>query len=370
MPKGILNLKHIKLPTAWDAAELQRLTLREGVSYADIIQDIDDALSIALEDAMSGWLSTLIYLTSEVALEYGSGVSNQWEDHTERSQPDSRHGDKSGHMLPIKTKDWKLGWTADALEEIRQIDIDEAVGSMADGLVDIWEQGALQRAFKLEEESGRAYGLGATGVSVPFCDGGNGSVPYVPKPNPTRASSPFMATHNHFLRLDGINQANFEEAMSHVWEHGADAPFDLLISEADVAAWQNTSNVTGFKEKADALIQYGVDTDLAQVSEGYIGAVVSKRYGSARVRPLGRIPTGYWAIYKSYGQNDPRNPIYARYDAMMGYGAKLVVAQMGLYPLQGAIGQMKIGFGVGRRRDAMVLVKNDTSGTYTTPTIS
>lgn len=370
MPKGILNLKHIQLPAAWDAAELARLSLREGVSYEDIIQDIDDALSIALEDTMSGWLSTLIYLTPEVALKYGSGVSNQWEDHTERSQPDSRLGDKSGHMLPIKTKDWKLGWTADALEEITQLDIDEAVGTMADGLVDIWEQGVLQRAFKLEEESGMAFGLGATGVSVPFCDGGSGTVAYVPKPNPTRSSSAFAATHNHFLRLDGINQANFETAMGHVWEHGVDAPFDLLVSEADVSAWQNPTNVTGFKEKADALIQYGVDQDLAKVSEGYIGAVVSKRYGSARIRPLGRIPSGYWGIYKSYGQNDPRNPVYGRYDQMMGYGAKLVVAQMGLYPLQGAIGKMKIGFGVGREREGMVLVKNDASGTYATPTIN
>lgn len=369
MPKGILNLKHVRLPSAWDGAELQRLTLREGVTYENLIADIDDALSVAWEDATSGWLSGLMYLTDEPALDYGQGSRSEWEDHTERAQPDGQVGDSTGHMLPLKVKDYKLGWTADFLEEARRIKIDEAIGNMAGGLTDTLEREALQRLFKMEEETGRRYGLGASGVSVPFADGGGGTIAFTPKPNPNRATAAFAATHDHFLRLDGITQANLETAVAHLWEHGDDGPYDLVISQADTAAWTNTSNVTGFKERAHALIQYGQDTTLAQVDEAYIGAITTKQYGTVQVRALGRIPTGFWGVYKSYGPNDPRNPIYARYDDLFGLGPMLVVAQVGVYPLQGAIGKIKIGFGVGMSRTAAVLVENDSSGDYATPTI-
>lgn len=369
MAKGILDLKHIQLPTAWDTAELERLKLREGVSYADIIADIDDALGMALETVLNSWLAELIYITFDPTVEYGSGGNNAWEDETERSQPDSQYSDSSGHMLPIKGKDFKLGWTASFLEEARRIKVDEAITKMANGMIDYWEQGVLTRLFKMEEETGRAYGLGTSGVSVPFCDGGAGTIAYTPAASPNRGGT-FAATHDHYLRLNGITQANLDTGLAHLWEHDEDAPYELLVSQADIATWTDVSVITGFKEKADALVQYGQNTDLAQVDASYVGAVVSKKYGSARMRASARIPSTYWGLFKSYGKNDPRNPIYVRYDELLGAGARLVVNNLGLYPLQGAIGKMKVGFGVGKRREAAVLVHNDSSGDYSTPTIS
>jgi hypothetical protein len=240
---------------------------------------------------------------------------------------------------------------------------------MANGLLDEIEKMALTRLFKFEEESGRRFGLGATGVSVPFCDGGNSSVSFIPKPYPDRAA-PFAASHNHYLRLDGITQANLEAAVGHLWEHGVDGPYELLISQSDVSDWTNTTNVTGFKEKAQMFINYGDETTLAGVGEEYIGAITTKQYGTVLVRPTARIPSGYWAVYKSYGRNDPRNPLWSRWDEVFGQGPQLVIANVSLYPLQGAIGEMKLGFGVGPDRTAAVLVENDSTGSYATPTIN
>ncbi len=367
--KGNLNLKHIQLPSAWDAAELRRLALRDGTTYEDIISDVDAAMGMAWDDVLGGWVSTLFYLTAEITAEYGQGNRGGWEDHTEYGQADGQVGDTTGHMLPLRFKDYKLGWTADFLREARQMKIDEAIGNMAGSLIDETEKLAIGRLFKMEEESGKRFGLGASGISVPFCDGGNGNVSFIPKPNPDRATA-FAATHDHYLRLNGINQANLETAVGHLWEHGEDGPYELLIAQTDVTAWTNTTNVTGYKEKANALVQYGQDTTLATVDEQYIGAITTKQYGSVQVRASARIPTGYWAVYKSYGQNDPRNPLWARWDEMFGVGPQLVVAQVGIFPLQGAIGQFKLGFGVGQSRTAAVLVENDTTGDYASPTIS
>lgn len=366
---GNLNLKHIQLPSAWDAVELRRLALRDGTTYEDVVNDIDDALGMAWDMSMSGWISTIFYVTTEITLEYGQGNRTGWEDHTEYGQPDTKVGDSTGHMLPLRHKDYKLGWTSDFLREARQIKIDEAIGNMANGLLDEIEKMALTRLFKFEEESGRRFGLGATGVSVPFCDGGNSSVSFIPKPYPDRAA-PFAASHNHYLRLDGITQANLEAAVGHLWEHGVDGPYELLISQSDVSDWTNTTNVTGFKEKAQMFINYGDETTLAGVGEEYIGAITTKQYGTVLVRPTARIPSGYWAVYKSYGRNDPRNPLWSRWDEVFGQGPQLVIANVSLYPLQGAIGEMKLGFGVGPDRTAAVLVENDSSGSYATPTIN
>ena len=213
---GNLNLKHIQIPSAWDLAELKRLTMREGKTYEDVISEVDDALGMAWTDAMSGWISTLMYTTTEVELEYGEGNRGGWEDHTEYGQGDGQTGEDTGHMLPIQFKDYKLGWTADFLREARQIKIDEAIGNMANSLIDLVEKMTLTRLFKFEEETGKRYGLG-TGISVPFVDGGSGTVSFVPKPNPDRAA-PFAATHNHYLRLSGITQANLETAVGHLWD--------------------------------------------------------------------------------------------------------------------------------------------------------
>ncbi len=362
---GNLNLKHIQIPSAWDLAELKRLTMREGKTYEDVISEVDDALAMAWTDAMSGWISTLMYTTTEVELEYGEGNRGGWEDHTEYGQGDGQTGEDTGHMLPIQFKDYKLGWTADFLREARQIKIDEAIGNMANSLIDLVEKMTLTRLFKLEEETGKRYGLG-TGISVPFVDGGNGTISFVPKPNPDRAA-PFAATHNHYLRLNGITQANLETAVGHLWEHGVDGPYELLISQTDVDDW---TDVTGYKEKANAFINYGDNTTLAGVGDEYIGAITTKMYGTVLVRVTARVPTGYWGVYRSYGRNDPRNPLWARWDPMFGEGPQLVVAQVALYPLQGAIGQMKLGVGVGPDRIAAVLVKNDTTGSYTSPVIN
>jgi hypothetical protein len=370
MTLGLSDLKNISLPAAWDNTELNRLRLRDGTTYEAIIRDINDALSLINAGLTGGYLGKLFSLTTEAAVEYRTGASNGFEDHTEYTQPDAKRADTTGHMLPIKKLDRKLGWTTDFLEECRLVQIDADVASMAEDAVNAWEKSIWVRLFKLAEETGKNVGLGTSGVSVPFADGGVGTITWTPPPHPSRQINAFDSTHNHFLRLNGITQANLETAVAHLWEHGYDAPYELIVSLADLGSWQNTTNVTGFVPKANALIQYGQLNDLALVDAAVYQGAVTTKYGSVQLYANARIPTGYWGVTKSFGALDQRNPLRVRWDDLYGFGVRLVTASVNLYPLVGAIGLMKHGVGVGEDRAAAVLVKNDSSGDYTTPTIT
>lgn len=369
MPLGPNDLKNVIIPSAWDGAELQRLQLRDGTTYEQIIADINAAIQLLNNDLTAGYEGQMLSLTDDPAAEYRTGATNGFEDATEYAQPDAQRGETTGHMYPLRKSDRKMGWTVEWLEECRRGQVDADIAAMLDDARNLFGKRVLTRHFKLEVESGRAYGLGASGVSVGWADGGApaGTVPFTPPPRLDRAA-PFSSAHTHYLRLDGITQTNLETAVKHVWEHGHDGPFELLISQSDVGAWSNTTNVTGFVRRAEALIQYGQDVSLATVDAQYIGAVQTN-YGAVRIYASARIPTGYWSVFKSYGRLDMRNPLKVRFDPLRGFGLRLVSERVELFPLAGAVAKFTFGVGVGDRT-AAVVVENDSSGDYATPTIS
>jgi hypothetical protein len=203
---------------------------------------------------------------------------------------------------------------------------------------------------------------------MPIADGGTADAGYVPWSVPDRGGT-FVYTHDHIAPLNGITQANLETAIRNVWEHGHDSPFDLLIAEADISSWTNQTNVTGYIPRADPLLRYGVTQDIAQVGSDYIGAIETD-YGAVRIRATGRVPTTFWAVYKSYGPLDQRNPLVVRYNPKFGIGAVLLAGDhIREYPLENAILWMEFGVSVGADRCAAVVTKN-TAGSYSDPTIS
>lgn len=369
MPMESLNLKHVNLPSAWDSAELQRLSLVDGTTYEDMVSDIDEALSMASDALLSSFAGQLVSVTEEVAVEYGTGNTRGYERVTERGRGQGRRGDTTGHMLPLVGFDYDLYWTFLYLKNARRKQIDKQINELIGRTQDIFENQVYTRFFKMEEETGVYFGLGTSGVSVPFADGGGGTIPYTPPQNLERAAA-FAASHDHFLRLDGITQANLETAVKHLWEHGYNGPFELIIPQADVSDWTNTTNVTGYVEKPDPLVIYGSDQSLSRpLDEWYIGGVKTE-WGFCKMYANGRIPTGYWAVTKSFGPDDLMNPLMVRTEAGMPLGASLVGQQVGQYPLQDVSSLIFFGVGVGERREAAVLVEDDSSGDYATPTIT
>jgi len=375
MPVGMNSTMNVRIHPSWDGAELTRLTLRDGTTFAQVIGDINQALALVNTELTTGYLAGAMSLTSDVGVEYPDGTTNGVSDETEFTQPDAHRADITGHMLPLRGVDRKLQWTQRFFEEARQVHLDADIASLVRDFRQAWDQRRLARHFKSAEETGRSVGLGASGVSVPLLNGSvkaiggaASDVPFIPMPMPDRGGT-FASSHSHFLRMSGITQANLETAVKHLWEHGHDGPYELIVSLTDIADWSNTTNVTGYKERADPQIQYGSAANLANVADLYLGAITTK-YGACRLVASGRIPTKYWTVFKTYGPLDRRNPLRVRFDEIFGFGIRLVTSNVSLYPLAGAVGRMRFGVGIGEDRTNGVCVYNHTSGDYVDPTIS
>jgi len=339
---------------------LAQLRMASGETYDELISDITDGLQIAnaalLTDPM---VAGMISVSDELTVEYATGVSNGFEDHTEYATGDARRTATSGHMLEMVDKDRKLGWTFDFLRKARRSQIDADIASAMNDLSNVWQRTLLTRLFK------PTFTAVGTGRSVPLADGGTADASYVPVAAPARAQA-FSSSHSHLLRLDGISQANLEIAIGHLWEHGMDGPWDLVISQSDVAAWAATN---GWVKRADGMIRYGVQTNLAEVDDQYLAVIETASYGPVRVRSTARLATKYWGVYKSYGAQDSRNVLRVSPSRTWGLGAALLAGDhIRQFPLENAILRFEFFVGVQDRVGAAV-VYNHTSGNYVAPTI-
>lgn len=362
---GPNDLKQWAVPPGWDAARLMQLQLASGETYDQLLSDITIGMNMAnaglLRDPI---VAGLITVSEEMTVEYATGVSNGFEDHTENAEPDAKRGATSGHMLEAIDKDRKLSWTFDFLRKARRSQIDADIASAMQDLRNVWQRTLLQRLFKSTYTA-----VGSAGKSMPVADGGTADSTFVPVNVPDRAAA-FSSSHTHLLRLDGITQANLETAVAHLWEHGYDAPYDLLVAQADLASWSNTTNVTGWIKRADGLIRYGAQTDLANVDDQYIAVIETSTYGPVRVRASARIPTKYYTVYKSFGNLDSRNVLRVRPSLTWGLGAVLLAGDhIRTYPLENALLRLEFYQGI-QDRVAAVLIYNHTTGSYVTPTIS
>lgn len=360
---GPNDLKQWGLPGGWDAARLMQMSLASGETYAQLVADINAGIAMAnarlLADPI---IASMVCLSDERAIEYPIGVSNGFEDHTEYGRPDNKRAKTTGHMAEPVDKDRATGWTKDFLAKARRSQIDADVASIVQDLSNAWQQTILKRWFK---ETYTA--VGSAGKSMPWADGGTADSSYIPPNYPARATA-FAYTHDHIVPLNGITQANVETAVGYLWEHGMDGPWDALVSQADIASWTNTTNLTGFVKTADPLIRYGTQTDLASVGDGYFGVIETSSYGPIRLRSTARIPTTYWTIYKSYGPLDSRNPMRiippaAGIGATMEFGAVPVY-----YPLEEVFFRLNFEMAIQNRIAAALII--NSSGSWSDPTIS
>jgi hypothetical protein len=357
---GPNDLKQFAIPATWDAAYLRNLAFGENKTYDDLITDIANGLSIANGLILSDPLyASLVSTTDEMTTEYRTGAANEFQPHAEYTPPDAQRAGVTGSMLPLLPWDYKFSWTWDMLRKARQSQIDSDIAAALEGLQNRYQKSILTRLFK------NTFDPVGTGRSVPLADGGTADSTYIPVAKPDRGGT-FLYTHNHFKFLDGITMANLETAIGSLWEHGADAPFDLVVSYLDLATWQGLS---GWVNLAPQGITVGISTPVANIGSEYIGAITTK-YGVVYVRASGRIPTAYWAVYKSYGALDSRNALIVRESPTYGTGAVLMAGDhIRQYPLENAILFTEFGVGVQDRVGA-VAVFNTNGGAYVIPTIA
>jgi hypothetical protein len=338
--------------TGIDASLLEKYRLADGTTYDQVV-----AMANAMLSGFNGTISNddfwsmLVSYTDNPEARYSVGNSASMVPHAEYTRPDPVRAEMAGHMLPLRKWDHMLGWTTDYLEEARITDIEADLSLAIEAAGNRWRMSLLQRLLKRGDDSGAVNGLSATGLSPGFATAAaNTGVDFIP---PSYAGIKFTDAHEHYAPDAGgaFTLAIFQDAAAELREHGHEPPYEFLISPADETVV--TAISPGFLSVNEALVNAGILA--AQVN--FSGATVNGK------RPIGAIsdfrvwvvpgmPDNYGFGFKSYGPNNPRNPLRIRVPAGMTTPRLMLIRDSfnpGIVPVQNLMTQIAFGVGVGDR---------------------
>lgn len=357
-PRALVDLA---LPSGWDGAALERMRLQDGTTIAAVVAALASAIAgVNAELAADPLIGGLTYMTTERTVRYrDGGGTGEMDYHTEYGLPVEQRANTDGHMLPRQKRDAGLAWTWDYLNDAIMDDIMADIMAATDRIRNTFQKAVLTRLFSnaqnVVETSGRDVGL---------ADGSGSNVVWTPPPYD---GGSFASSHTHYNERAALNMDNLNLDVKHVREHGHMPPYWLLVSEADRATW---TALSGYVKPTVEGIRAGSAVDIATVSDDFIG-VIDTNYGGCFLRPSNRIPTGYYAVVKSYGVNNPRNALRWWYNPRFGAGVTLLAGKTyRQFPVEGALMYAEFGFGANADRTVGTATEIAAGGSYTVPTIA
>jgi len=368
-PQTLLNKA---LPTGVDGTRVAEWTLRDGITYGELINRVALAVGDFNQEIVNDW-GWCFGLTEEVMMEYEQGGSvSEMPEITDVDDITTIHGTTIGHMIDFKHYGRAIGGSKFYLRDARSAKIQASIRTLVRTARERFEKRLLTRWFTNTENS-----IGSAGYDVPFVRGTGGTVDYAPLPYDGEA---FTTSHTHFLGVDDDTydwNHVLEQMAEHLAEHGHSAPYTALVSKTDVS---NYMALTDFVEVVDQVVSV---VDRAGATSGNQFFAVGQRpfgllgyyqseYGLIEVRFSNRIPTLYAGLTKSYGQLDTRNGLAVRVHPDVGFGA-YILPETTLdddYPVKKLDVIMEFGVGVGEDRTNGVAAYLHADGTWTNPTIS
>lgn len=361
---GFAGLAQNALPDLWDADTIAKVQLEGGRSLDEVLNEANAALAAVSAEFLSHpQYSGLFAVQDTPEVKYNSGTNVGVEEIVDYAIPNPNRGQTRGHMIPIRNWGKALGWTMLGLPERDPMDIENDIALAVGGARDSYQKRTLRRFFMMEGET-----VGSTSnASAPFADGGSVDADYIPPTS--KAGNTFASSHDHFLRVAALNTTNVDAHILTLKEHGHEAPYNIIIPEADAGSWAALANWVPPSYEG---IVYATDADrAANLSDvmTYQG-IYKSPHGPAWVWQTPRLPTAYYGIYKAYGPGDPRNPLRMRIMKSYGYGFKIVPGVFVNRPNEYALYLAKYDVGVGQDRTNGVCVLVAGAGDYVTPTIS
>lgn len=371
MPLGFRDTTNLVLPTGWDASELQKLTLRDGTTYAQVASDLNAALAaVNAEIANDALWASLCYFTDSATHVYRMGNTGSMEIHTEYGQPVPQRATLEGHMLPLVTYDTSLGWTRDYL---RAANAEQVAADIADAVRkvrDCFRISVLTRVLKRSDDSGVTYGLGTSGYSPGFATAASfTNVDFIP---PSVGGTTFDADHEHYVGIVGgaWTTEAFADMKDELREHGHEPPYDFIVGPSGESSIRGLSD---FISVPMANVGYANTVSVATVdgmadgNGNYVIGVIN----DFRVRVVRGMPPYYGFAWKSYGARSVRNPIRVRLEpgerSFRAY-AEIDPRTGGSWPLAYLMVYATFGVGVGDRTNGTPRYNNGTTWVDGTPT--
>lgn len=357
MPFGILDTKYIDFPANVDPRYLEGLRTRAGVDFARILREIDSRLG-ALNTNVDPLVAQLITPTTEIFADTSTQTAFEINERGEYTLARPQLAEGQANMLPLRGYDASLGFTEDGLESMSLSRILLNVESLFAGWRRLHRKEVLKRLFSDAEVRVDAK---TTVTSPGFAGSGTGDNVFAGT-YPDGTALPGGYTH-YYVVASGSLATGLKTALARLrrWYTG---PFDIIAPQAQVDAIV-ALGAPDFVSAGSVLVRLGDGTAQALVDPNmYVGVF----NGDARVRlAITDTASPNIAIFKSFGNLNPMNPLAWRYDEVRGRQA--VVRYRSLYPLDQAV--MKQDFGVGvNNRTAAALIFIDAGSTYTPPTIT
>lgn len=378
--KGVLTTLNHQLPDGLDAVRLAQWQMREGTDYLTFRNQIAAAFDGLNAEILEAW-GDLVYVTNNDHFEYpNGGAVTDMADVTELDRVEPRKGSTVGHMIDLRRKADGIGGSKYYFRDTRMAVITASIRDITQRGRQTLEKAVLTRAMTSSENL-----LGTSGYDVGFASA-SGSVTYTP---PAYGGSTFTSSHTHYVGFasasKGFNDM-LDELAEHLHEHGHGEPFIAYVAASDVKA--NYATLKGFSKPISdriVVVDRGNETATAgnaffergQITArpnmgGYrIGSYLTP-FGEVELRATARIPAGYALMYKSYGMNDPRNPIAIRVHPDVGFGFRLVEEPSfdAQYPVKQVNVEIEYGISCGQDRTVGAAGYRVSGGVWANPTIS
>ena len=376
--KGVLTTLNHALPSGVDGTRLAQWRLREGRTYADVRSEVANAFDGVNEELLTAW-SDLITITTTDYMEYPNGGSiDDMPKLTDLSRPRPRKGTTIGHMIDLWRIGDSLGGTELYFRDTREMVVLAAIRNIIQSGRNVFEKDLLTRFFSTTENA-----LGSSGYDVPFANANPGSITYTP---PQWNGKTFLSSHTHYIGYDSGGGKTFDDVFSGlaltINEHGFNGPYTAYVSEADTVTIRNLTNYVkpvnniqlvdrGGLTSGAIYYENGMLQAMPAVGGRYIGAY-DTGYGPVYLRATNRLPTGYVGMFKSYGQNDPRNPIAVRVhpDVLFGFRIKEIPSFDTTWPVKEINIEAEYGISCGMNRTIGAAGYLVSGGVYVNPTIS
>jgi hypothetical protein len=371
---GPLTIQDKALPVGVDGARIAQWMLSDSMSYGELVNQVSLALGEANQKLFSKW-SWLFNITQEIFMEYpNGGTVHPMTKLTDVDRHPIFHGTTIGHMLPIDFYGDAVGGTWRYFRNKRPAQIMAAITNVVNRGIWAFEQGLLSRIFTIEETA-----IGSAGYNVPFVRGTGGAVDFAP---PAYDGTSFATSHNHYLGYDidtGPDTLDdlLEGMAATLAEHGHLAPFTALVSRANIATYQAFTNFVTIVDPTVTYIDRAGATTGSQLfvrgqrDIAHIG-YYQTAYGLVELVASNRIPTQYAAMVKSYGSDDPRNPLAVRVhpDSGFGFSIETKTSENLKWPVEEVDVDFEFGVGVGQDRTNGAAAFLVTDATYVSPTIA
>lgn len=359
MARGYIDTQYIDFPDNIDQNYLRGLQTPSGLNFTDLARELDAALAIVNAGIDPLLAMLLAPRTTEAMAEGGDDGSMTIERRGQYSLPRPQFVEGSAHMLSVGGVHIGLGFTEAALKRITLSKFRRNTRAMANALTRGFRADCFYRLFSPAEisidaesrSSAKSPGFAGSGT------GGNAFIGVYPD------GSALPGGYSHYFRDTSANRAAALETMLDTLKRWHQPPFDFIGSSTMITA---LAALTGgvFVDAGSALIRPAQGAEEALVdSARYVGVL----HKEIRVwHSLLDWTSDHGALFKSYGDLNPLNPLVMRYDEVDGPDA--YVQTRDSFPLANSIALWTYGMNVNNRTGA-ALVKIAAADPYDAPII-